>query len=110
MMDLSDGLSRDLSTQCKTSGVGAIVQPDLLPMREEVAKQPTALSMAVGFGEDYGLLFTADPKHRDLILQLSEPWSSVSRIGIIDDRLDLGARLQNMSWPAHGFSHFGFVS
>ena len=107
MMDLSDGLSRDLSTLCKTSGVGAIVQPELLPMREEVAKQPTALSMAVGFGEDYGLLFTADPKHRDHILQLSEPWSSVSRIGIVDDRQDLGARLQNMSWPAHGFSHFG---
>lgn len=107
MMDISDGLSKDLSTLCRTSGVGAIVQSEDLPMRTEVAAHPDALAMAVGFGEDYGLLFTAAPQHRTRILELSKPWGAVTNVGVIDDRKDLGARLHNMSWPTHMFSHFG---
>ena len=107
MMDISDGISRDLTTLCRTSGVGAVVQAESLPMLDEVAAHPNALAMAVGFGEDYELLFTAAPENRESILHTSEPWGKPFRIGVIDDNKHLGARLHEMSWPAHVFSHFG---
>ena len=54
-MDLSDGLAADLRRLCRASGVGALV--DAVPTS-------TTLQRALGFGDDYELLFTAHPRHR----------------------------------------------
>lgn len=65
MMDVSDGLSTDLARLCAASRVGACIHIDKLP----TVKVPADLRargidpvfLALNGGEDYGLLFAADP-------------------------------------------------
>lgn len=64
MMDISDGIASDLRHILKSSGVGAIVELDRLPLTEEfmrVCKEQNwnAYELATGGGEDFELLFTA---------------------------------------------------
>ncbi len=53
-IDVSDGLSTDLSHLCEESGVGAVIEAEAVP----VAKGAT-LQDALHGGEDYELLFTS---------------------------------------------------
>ncbi len=63
MMDLSDGLGRDLTRLCLASGVSATIDASRLPI-SHAAKQAAdqsgqpAWQHAIGDGEDYELLFT----------------------------------------------------
>lgn len=62
MIDISDGLSTDLSHICEESGVGAEVQAEAIPVAS-VGKsaRKVELRLALHGGEDYELLFTAAP-------------------------------------------------
>ncbi len=58
MIDLSDGLSRDLAHICTESGVGAVLDADLIPIHPDARQLPgDALSRALDDGEDYELCF-----------------------------------------------------
>ena len=65
-MDLSDGLSTDLTHLCESSGLRAEVEAGAIPVhglaRESGVLDPLAL--ALHGGEDYELLFTARPGTR----------------------------------------------
>jgi len=61
MIDLSDGLSTDLSHICEESRVGALVRVDSLPT---VESSPEGLAYALHGGEDYELLFSAPRRAR----------------------------------------------
>ena len=61
MMDISDGLHRDLNRLCTASQVGAMVNAEDLPGSEWLTSGPDRLALQVAFGEDYQLLFTAAP-------------------------------------------------
>jgi thiamine-monophosphate kinase len=65
MIDISDGLSTDLSRICEASGVGAEVWAEAIP-RAAFGKPPQTVDpkFALHGGEDYELLFTARPNHR----------------------------------------------
>jgi thiamine-monophosphate kinase len=60
-MDISDGLLSDLKHICRSSGVGAIVESDLIPLCPEAKRAfgERAIGFALSGGEDYELLFTA---------------------------------------------------
>ncbi|MDP9173598.1 MAG: thiamine-phosphate kinase [Planctomycetota bacterium] len=65
MIDLSDGLSRDIVHICRGSGVGAIIEADAIPIHADAVElcgrdKITALNHALSDGEDYELLFTAN--------------------------------------------------
>ncbi len=66
MIDISDGLSTDLSHLCEESGVGAELHADLIP-RARIGRDPRTqvdLKDALHGGDDYELLFTAPAKKR----------------------------------------------
>lgn len=65
MMDLSDGLSTDLTRLCKASGVGAVLNESQIPsvvVPKPLQKILHASDLALHGGEDYGLLFTVPPR------------------------------------------------
>jgi len=67
MMDLSDGLSTDLSRLCAASRVGARIAIDKIPKVElpkTKGRKPLGLTeLALHGGDDYELLFAVRPKH-----------------------------------------------
>jgi thiamine-monophosphate kinase len=63
MIDLSDGLSRDVRHLCEASGLAALIDGDRVPIREEAhalfrQDRRSPLEHALHDGEDYELLFT----------------------------------------------------
>jgi thiamine-monophosphate kinase len=67
MIDLSDGLSTDLSRLCEQSGVGALVEACQLPLAKIPVRQRRVLTnpllhYALHGGEDYELLFAVAPR------------------------------------------------
>jgi thiamine-monophosphate kinase len=63
MIDLSDGLSRDVRHICKESGVGAVIDAAAVPVHDDAVEMRrdghSPLEHALHDGEDYELLFTA---------------------------------------------------
>jgi thiamine-monophosphate kinase len=70
MMDLSDGLAKDLSRLCLESGVGARVELGRVPVAGALLEGASTLGvdpieLAIGGGEDYELLATIDLTNLD---------------------------------------------
>ncbi|HEY6466677.1 MAG TPA: thiamine-phosphate kinase [Candidatus Acidoferrales bacterium] len=90
MMDISDGLSSDLSRLCAASGVGARICVDRIPRDQipmELAKRlrrrsGDTLDLALHGGDDYELLFTV-PKQRSERLKAAPGSSDLRAIGEI---------------------------
>ncbi|HTW93922.1 MAG TPA: thiamine-phosphate kinase [Tepidisphaeraceae bacterium] len=64
MIDLSDGLSRDLGQICAQSGAGAVVNGERIPIHDDAVKLAARdgrmpLEHALHDGEDYELLFAS---------------------------------------------------
>lgn len=65
-MDVSDGVAIDLHRLCRESGVGAVIDADVLPLPDRFFDLCKTLSvdpyeLALAGGEDYVLLFTLPP-------------------------------------------------
>lgn len=93
MMDISDGLSADLSRLCAASGVGARLTADALPVSAELASTAEILGadrveMAAGGGEDYELLIVSEPGAADGIARAIEACGS--RASVIGETVSSG--------------------
>ncbi len=80
-MDVSDGLTADLSKVCVASGLGARIETGRIPVDAHLKTAfPSGwLQMALGGGEDYELLFCANEPTMGKVID--ELGSSVSVIG-----------------------------
>jgi thiamine-monophosphate kinase len=71
MIDVSDGLSSDLSRLCAASAVGAQLESSKIPkvrLPEAALKQRhDPLHLALHGGDDYELLFTVPPRKTELL-------------------------------------------
>jgi thiamine-monophosphate kinase len=87
-IDVSDGLSLDLSRMAEESGCGALLQLDNIPiaddarrLAEQLSDGSTPLEHALGDGEDFELLLAVPPHEAKRIL-VDQPLSvPVSEIG-----------------------------
>ena len=99
MIDISDGLSTDLSHICEESKVGAELVADAIPHPE------TDLRSALHGGEDYELLFTAPAKAAVPGRIVNVPITEIGRIvGNRKVSLQTGGKLQKLT-PS-GWEHF----
>ncbi len=120
MIDLSDGLFKDMSHIADASGVGFLLELEKLPKlanMDMLCKQLNlnATELLLAGGEDYELLFTV-PRSGAKALQSAcqakenQPLASVACIGTIvedsSERAVLGADGSRLVPQRHGFDHF----
>jgi thiamine-monophosphate kinase len=105
-IDISDGLSSDLKHICDGSGVGAVLDVQLIPVDTNLSHHfscDQSLQFALHGGEDYELLFTVP---EDNMEELSD--IDATRIGTITT--ERGIRLiadgEEKPIDAGGFTHF----
>jgi thiamine-monophosphate kinase len=112
-IDISDGLAADLGHILKSSGVGARLALDKLPLSTAVAASIQGAedwSIVIGGGDDYELCFTLPVKYRHRLAEISQQLAdTVTHVGVIEAQTDLHCYLPDGSlWiPEHtGYEHF----
>jgi thiamine-monophosphate kinase len=113
MIDISDGLSSDLTHLCDESNVGALIQSAQIPIDQDVIRlcgrrALDPLSLALHGGEDFELLFTVSssdagrlPKRVDGV--------TVTHIGEVTDqpgKIRIAEKNRVWDLPRQGFEHF----
>jgi len=115
-IDISDGLSGDLSQLCQSSQVGAELREKDLPVSRQCHIYATANNLnPFGFaligGEDYELLFTIHRRHQPKLANLSRMFKTpITCIGVIKPK-SFGLRLTledgtNQTISSRSYNHF----
>jgi thiamine-monophosphate kinase len=89
MMDISDGLSSDLNRICLQSGVGAVIEAELIPISEQAKNSDDPLSAALNDGEDFELLFTLSRADYDKLIRKWPGDLRITRIGAVTEEKKL---------------------
>ncbi|HEX8265366.1 MAG TPA: thiamine-phosphate kinase [Pyrinomonadaceae bacterium] len=111
MLDLSDGLSSDLSHLCRASKVGARLIAEKIPLEKnllQVLKQnEDVISFALNGGEDFELLFTARPKDKNKLEKLfGEEITCIGQITDDVEKIELASKSKTVLLEPQGFRHF----
>jgi len=112
-IDVSDGFAQDLGHILERSGVGAIVEYELLPRSVDVEKiqdRKLQAHLVLCGGDDYELVFTASQANRGELAALSaELKLALSRVGSIQGGEPKLLVLDALGAPmavGRGFDHF----
>lgn len=113
-MDVSDGLVQDVGHIATASGLRAVVKADSVPLsmasRQALADDPDLLTVILGGGDDYELVFSAPPTAADQVRRLSKTVGlNVTKIGHLEpgsgvEVQDSAGRPVQLKHP--GFQHF----
>lgn len=113
-IDISDGLAADLTHVCQESDVGANVMVNNVPLsdaaRALIASNPDLITTILSGGDDYELLFTANPNSEEKILRISEQVQCpITEIGVITGQkairiYDINSK--EIDLQTVGFTHF----
>jgi len=115
MIDTSDGIGSDLLHLTDASGVGSVLMVDAIPLAEGVRETAQAAgrdpaAWALGGGEDYELLFTADPAFAAAGEVMGAAGIPLTRIGDIQPLRDgnwlAGLRGERTPLVPVGWDHF----
>ena len=110
MIDISDGLLRDLPRLCRVSQVGAVVDAEAVPIHADVeaGTSQQRLAQALGDGEDFELLLAHAEVDEALHAALAAEGVTLHAIGRVLPPSQ-GIRLLQggdpAPWPAGGFDH-----
>lgn len=111
MIDLSDGLSSDLTHLCKASKTGAKIFAYEIPVESKISDfkmKVSALELVLSGGEDFELLFTVNPKKK-LRLEKELKNYQISCIGKMTANAEVIELMENgksMILEPKGFRHF----
>ncbi len=115
MIDISDGLSSDLSHICEQSGVGALITAQKIPISPSLRKashqlNKTPLHYALSGGEDYELLFTAPPGKIKKLLALGILMTEIGEITQTRKMLIMDGHKKKTLLKPTGYNHFTGIS
>lgn len=111
-IDISDGLLGDLNHILEQSGVGAQVNPEVLPLSPELldfTDKETAQKWALAGGEDFELCFTVPPDQwAALQTELQQHEVQVTAVGVICEEKGMRYFKAGKWYPvdAQGYKHF----
>lgn len=104
-IDVSDGLLHELEIVCNRSHTGAKLMLENIPIQEG-----SEIMLSITGGDDYELLFSADPKHSHEIAQIAaDTGCMISPIGNITEGHDITLTLNSrpIDYPkVSGYDHF----
>ena len=114
--DISDGIMADAAHICRASDLGMSLNFDAIPISngaelwadgQENPEQ--ARQSLLSFGDDYQILFTSDPNHRQAWFDIArKTGTKISLIGNVtsgDQVICLDVDGKEMAWPQRGYSH-----
>ena len=111
MIDVSDGLSSDLSHLCEESGTGALLFSDKIPLSpallgsaDQLRKPP--LHYALSGGEDYELLFTVPLARIKTLEKLHIPATEIGTITAGNAMFLANAAGKKTALRPTGYDHF----
>lgn len=115
MIDVSDGLSSDLSHLCEESGVGAVLLSDAIPLSRSLLKSADHLNKpplhyALSGGEDYELLFTVPLARMKILQALHIPVTEIGMITTGKAMLLVNAAGRKTVLHPTGYNHFKGVN
>jgi thiamine-monophosphate kinase len=113
-MDVSDGLVQDIGHLARAAGCGGEIEAASIPLSEAaraaLAADAALLPRILGGGDDYELIFAADPADAQAIRDAADAARTpVARIGRFLDGEGvrvLDAHGEEISMPSRGWSHF----
>jgi thiamine-monophosphate kinase len=114
MIDLSDGIAKDLPRLCAASKTGAVISASAIPVDPAATRllgERRAFDAALSGGEDYELLFAARPEHEPALARLAAGLEqAVACIGAVLPRARgirlLGRDGRYRPLPRPAFEHF----
>ena len=109
MIDISDGLSRDLSRICRRSGVGAVLEAAAVPISEAAQAKKDPLDSALNDGEDFELLFTVSERDCQRLLSGWSGPTPITEIGVVVESGKYDIRMADgrvRELPVTGYDHF----